>query len=293
MKRPLLNRQRDWLDIATVIVSLVAIILAVALPLTIRWLDRRDMIPAVSLRAGYLQEVSPDLYPELVDRLTQALDLVQHIERKYKLFSSPIPLRKEFTSLMQLRMFEVLLSNTKPTPVFLTQWDAVDVKVERPDGLSSWVNAVTVALHENGRFEVRPVIGLEPFETKKVRFLVCYLISPRDHEGKKLAWDSVIDASESLIASGNTNIHRMAEFQRPGSGQLAFYLGDANGQPIDNPNVPSGYLYSDSELFLRVACASLHAQVKRLRPVTTRITATDHLGHVHESNLVDFRGSDL
>ena len=57
--------------------------------LSLRWCDRRDMIPSVSIREFYLYEISPEEYPELAHRLVQSFDLLKHFEKKFNV-SSPL-----------------------------------------------------------------------------------------------------------------------------------------------------------------------------------------------------------
>lgn len=186
-------------------IAIAALILSVVFPLVIRAWDRRASRPNLNLHVYHSHVLDPAMYPEVFDALLASNVTVMHMDRRAEHAGQGQRYATQMiVGTQQYHMFTVVVENRSTAPCTLTDLRVVNMSLAPPP-VPENVVADTVYGHDDDsqRWEVNPLVSLEPSQSRRLKFVVGFAVFPDEEASKEIeaAADRMFIERSSLSGS--------------------------------------------------------------------------------------------
>lgn len=169
-------------------IAIAALVLSVVFPLVIRGCDRRASNPKLNLHVYHSHVLAPEMYPEVFDAILAANSTVIHMDR---MAENAGQARKFATRMIigaeQYHMFSVVVENRSSAPCTLSDLRVVNILLAPPPAPRDVVADTVYGYDEDGhRWEVNPLIALEPYQSMRIKFVVGFAVFPDERASKEI-----------------------------------------------------------------------------------------------------------
>ena len=169
-------------------IAIAALVLSVVFPLVIRGCDRRASNPNLDLHVYHSHVLDPEMYPEVFDAMLTANSTVMYMDRR----SEHAGQGQKFATQMimgteQYHMFSVVIENRSSSPCTMTDLRVVNMWLAPPPVPRNVVADTVYGYDEDlQRWEVNPLVSLEPSHSKRMKFVVGFAVFPDEKASKEI-----------------------------------------------------------------------------------------------------------
>ena len=176
-----IRRGRDFIDYATMVAVVVALLVSIAMPLWEHFVRTRIESPAVAISGQHRYVLTPEDYSDVLNTLYDSSTLMAYFDREMKTSHF---LLDTFVNTAEFRLFKLIIRNTHNVPVSLS-----DLRVDDLVIASTNRNLIVKAIHvfataAEGGWDASPILHLRPYESIAVQVVVGFIVVDQDADSK-------------------------------------------------------------------------------------------------------------